>query len=215
MAFTATREEGGELGHRGAPPQLHRGDPREERGSRRGGGRRAWASRAQIDRRHRLPMLPSPVRPPPALLAAAGGTSSRPASPLLPLPPLRRSRARRRRTSSRCRRPLLAWLACPCVEAARGHGGAEAAAPELPPGRIRLRPWRSRGCGRGGHGVGDSGRGGRGGPEAPARMRLRREAMHPSAFCLTRWLFYWRRRARGTVASARQKCECLTLLKSV
>ena len=100
MAFTATREEGGELGHRGVPPQLHCGDPREERGSRRGGGRRAWASRA----------------PPPALLAAAGGTSTH------------------------CRRPLLAWLACPCVEAARGHGGAEAAAPELPPGRIRAPP---------------------------------------------------------------------------
>jgi len=43
MAFTAPREEGGELGHRGAPPQLHRGDPREERGSHRGslGGRRS------------------------------------------------------------------------------------------------------------------------------------------------------------------------------
>ncbi|XP_039834333.1 formin-like protein 20 [Panicum virgatum] len=47
----------------------------------------------------------------------------------------------------------MAALACPCVEATRGHGRAEAAAPELPPGRICLRPWRSGGGGStSGHG---------------------------------------------------------------
>jgi len=51
---------------------------------RGGGGRRAWASRVQIDRRHRWPLLPSPVRPLPPWPAGPPRGRPRPSSLSLP-----------------------------------------------------------------------------------------------------------------------------------
>jgi len=136
----------------------------------------AWScsfGRMEQGPRQRPPRMPSPAGHAAAAGAAGPAARTRPCWPCVVHPPCARSSA------SRSRALCPAAWARPCVEAVRGHGGAEAAAPELPPGRIRA-----------GHGGGGRIRARRGDSSLPAmevrRRRLRLKPWRSGGGCSSR-----------------------------